>query len=69
MTTAPGNRLTGPWRKSSRSTGGNDCVEVAQAPESCLVRDSKQPAGTWLSVGRHAWAGFTGRIKDGTAIS
>jgi hypothetical protein len=69
MTTAPEARLTGPWRKSSRSTGGNDCVEVAQTPESCLVRDSKQPADTWLTVGCHAWAGFTRRIKDGTAIS
>ena len=69
MTTESEARLTGPWRTSSRSTGGNECVEVAQTRESCLVRDSKQPAGTWLSVGRHAWAGFTGRIKDGTAIS
>jgi len=69
MTTAPEARLTGPWRKSSRSTGGNDCVEVAQTRESCLVRDSKQPAGTCLSVGRHAWEGLTRRIKDGTAVS
>jgi hypothetical protein len=68
MTTEPEARLTGPWRTSSRSTGGNECVEVAQTRESCLVRDSKQPADTWLSVGRHAWAGFTRRIKDGTAI-
>lgn len=69
MTTESEARLTGPWRTSSRSTGGNECVEVAQTRESCLVRDSKQPAGTWLSVGRHAWAGLTRRIKDGTAIS
>jgi hypothetical protein len=69
MTTEPEARLTGPWRKSSRSTGGNDCVEIAQTRESCLVRDSKRPVGTWLSVGRHAWAGFTRRIKDGTAVS
>lgn len=69
MTTAPEFRLTGPWRKSNRSTGGNDCVEVAQTRESCLVRDSKLPDGTCLPVGRHAWAGFTRRIEDGTAVA
>ena len=45
MTTAQDTRLTRPWRKSSRSTGGNDCVEVAQTETSCLVRDSKNPDG------------------------
>ena len=69
MTTAPEARLTGPWRTSSRSTGGNDCVEVAQTRESCLLRDSKLPVGIWLSVSRDAWAGFTRRIKDGTAVA
>lgn len=69
MTTETSARLTAPWRTSSRSTGGNECVEVAQARETCLVRDSTQPGGTCLPVGRHAWAGFTRRIKDGTAVS
>ena len=40
MNTEPDARLTSPWRTPSRSTGGNDCVEVAQTRESCLVRDS-----------------------------
>lgn len=69
MTTEPEFRLTGPWRTSSRSTGGNECVEVAQTQQSCLVRDSREPSGTCLSVARHAWAGFTRRIKDGTAVA
>jgi hypothetical protein len=69
MTTETGASLTRPWRKSSRSTGGNECVEVAQTQEACLVRDSTQPGGTCLPVGRRAWAGFTQRIKDGTAVS
>ena len=65
MTTAQPTTLTRPWRKSSHSTGGNDCVEVAQAGTSCLVRDSKNPDGARLAVRPKAWAGFTGDIKDG----
>ena len=59
-------RLTTPWRKSSRSTGGQDCIEVAQAEASCLVRDSKNPDGTRLAVSPSAWAAFTRRVKNGT---
>lgn len=68
MNTESDARLTGPWRTSSRSTGGNDCVEVAQTRESCLVRDSKQPDGNRLPVGHRAWATFTQRVKDGIAV-
>jgi hypothetical protein len=68
MNTEPDARLTSPWRTPSRSTGGNDCVEVAQTRESCLVRDSKQPDGTRLPVGRDVWATFTQGIKNGTAV-
>jgi hypothetical protein len=68
MTAAHDTELTRPWRTSSRSTSGNECVEVAQARQNCLVRDSKQPEGTRLAVGRHAWAAFTRRVKDNTAV-
>ena len=57
--------LTRPWRTSSHSTGGNDCVEVAQAGTSCLVRDSKNPDGAHLAVGPQRWAALLGHIKDG----
>ena len=66
MTTAQDPTLTRPWRKSSRSTGGNDCVEVAQAGTSCLIRDSKNPDGACLAVRPRAWAAFIGGIKHGT---
>ena len=65
MTTTPDTTLTRPWRKSSRSTGGNDCVEVAQAEASCLVRDSKNRDGAPLAVGPQAWAAFLRDIKHG----
>jgi hypothetical protein len=65
MTTAQDTMLTRPWRKSRRSTGGNDCVEVAQAGPNCLVRDSKNPDGACLAVRPRAWAVFTRDIKRG----
>jgi len=49
MTAARHIALTGPWRTSSRSTGGQECVEVAQAGADCPVRDSKNPHGTRLA--------------------
>ena len=63
MTTTPGTTLTRPLRKSSRSTGGQDCIEVAQAQASYLVRDSKDPDGDRLGVSRQAWTAFTRRVK------
>ena len=65
MTSAQDTVLTRPWRKSTRSTGGNDCVEVAQSRTTCLVRDSKNPDGARLAVGPQAWATFLGHIKHG----
>jgi len=66
MTTAQDTILTRPWRKSSRSTAGNDCVEVAQTHTSCLVRDSKNPDGAHLAVRPQAWAAFIRYIKHGS---
>jgi hypothetical protein len=68
MTTAHDTELTRPWRTPSRSTSGNECIEVAQTRESCLVRDSKQPDGTRLAVGHQAWAAFTRSVKDRMAV-
>ncbi len=66
MTTPPGSELTRPWYTSSRSTGGQDCIEVAQTSENCLVRDSKDPDGARLAISRQAWTTFTRSIKNGT---
>jgi hypothetical protein len=47
------------WFKSSYSgTEGGQCVEVAAGTAAVHVRDSKDAAGSVLTVSREAWAGF-----------
>ncbi len=54
------------WRKSSRSGGGDNCVEVAVAADGNVgVRDSKNPTGPVLAFSREEWAAFTGGVRDG----
>ncbi|MEU0226818.1 DUF397 domain-containing protein [Streptomyces sp. NPDC006284] len=50
------------WIKSSHSgANGGDCVEIAPGfPGVVPVRDSKNPDGPVLLVGRAAWSAFTG---------
>jgi hypothetical protein len=52
------------WRKSRRSGGGNQCVEVARVDARCAVRDSKNPDG-YLAFSMTAFAAFAARIKHG----
>lgn len=48
------------WFRSSYSSSGdgNDCVEVAAAPRTVHVRDSKCVQGPRLACGPAAWAAF-----------
>ncbi|CAL9520244.1 DUF397 domain-containing protein [Streptomyces werraensis] len=48
------------WFKSSYSDGpdGDSCVEVAIAPRTVHVRDSKTPAGPRLALTPAAWTRF-----------
>jgi hypothetical protein len=68
MITAQDTELTRPWRTSSRSTGGQECVEVAQTQAHCLIRDSKDPDGPRLAISFPAWTAFTHGIKHGTPV-
>ena len=53
------------WRKSSySSSNGGNCVEVATASHMIAVRDSKNPAGTVLTVNLDSWRAFTQDTKS-----
>ncbi|MEU9554586.1 DUF397 domain-containing protein [Streptomyces fumanus] len=63
-TTRDGSTLA--WFKSSYSGGndGNSCVQVAHAPGTVHVRDSKyRDAGPRLVLAPEAWVGFVGGVS------
>ncbi|MEU5648116.1 DUF397 domain-containing protein [Streptomyces pseudogriseolus] len=58
------------WFKSSYSSGseGDSCVEIATAPTTVHVRDSKTTDGPRLTFTPAAWAGFVTSVgHDGPA--
>jgi hypothetical protein len=60
------HQILGPWRKSQRSDGSGNCVEVAPlAGGGRAVRDSKNPDGALLIFDPGEWDAFIGGVKDG----
>ena len=54
------------WFKSSRSTAGRECVEVAWLGGGRVgVRDSKNPAGPALVFAPDEWDAFNAGLKAG----
>lgn len=53
------------WRKASRSTASNNCVEVASASGAAAVRDSKNRDGGHLTIAAGTWAAFLADVKRG----
>jgi len=53
------------WRKSTRSGAAGHCVEVANAPATVLVRDSKDATGPVLTFGAPDWIGFIAGVQAG----
>ena len=53
------------WRKSSRSSGGDNCVEVAfTATGDVSVRDSKDPTGPVLEFTASEWEAFIAGVRN-----
>jgi hypothetical protein len=46
------------WRKSSRSGGNGECVELTYAGEHAATRDSKNPTGPALIFPTTHWHAF-----------
>jgi hypothetical protein len=53
------------WRKSSRSSGNGQCVEVAHLATAVAVRDSKDPDGPKLIFTHYDWRTFIRSVKAG----
>jgi Domain of unknown function (DUF397) len=52
------------WKKSSRSNGQANCVEVCTSKTGTVaVRDSKNVPGPHLTVSNRAWSTFVEGIK------
>jgi Domain of unknown function (DUF397) len=51
------------WRKSSASADAGNCVEIACADSSVLVRDSYDQSGTMLEFTSTQWRSFMRRIR------
>lgn len=53
------------WRKSTRSSGNGECVEVAKLHRLIGVRDSKNPNGPVLTWSNTTWQSFYQAAKAG----
>ncbi|WP_330179479.1 DUF397 domain-containing protein [Nocardia sp. NBC_01503] len=53
------------WFKSSYSSGGQECVEVAFLDSAVGVRDSKRPGGPVLVFEEREWGAFAAAVAEG----
>ncbi|TDQ46859.1 DUF397 domain-containing protein [Actinorugispora endophytica] len=51
------------FRKSSYSSGGDNCVEVADLPAGAALRDSKHPELGHLPFQAAEWTAFTRAVQ------
>ncbi|HMG42747.1 MAG TPA: DUF397 domain-containing protein [Acidimicrobiales bacterium] len=53
------------WRKSTYSTNGTDCVELATDGERVYVRDSKSPDDGTVTLSAGTWRALLAGAKSG----
>jgi len=65
MTTDDHEKLT--WIKSTKSSGGQQCVEhaVPNEPDTVLIRDSKNPDGDRLALTHRQFRDWLDAAKEG----
>lgn len=54
--------VTFPWKKSTRSSGNGNCVEVRADAAVVEVRDTKDRSGPTLAFAPEAWAAFVADV-------
>lgn len=64
-TAYPPDLAAATWRTSSRSGGGENCVEVAEVPAGMAVRDSRDRLGAAFVFGAASWSAFVAAIRTG----
>jgi hypothetical protein len=63
----PADRLA--WRTSTRSSNGENCVEVAPTADGVVIRHSKHPDAGTITFPHHAWAAFLREASDAQAAT
>jgi hypothetical protein len=53
------------WRKSSRSSTGNACVEVGELSGGAVVRDTKDRDAGFFVASPTQWSAFLDAVKGG----
>ncbi len=62
--------LSTPWRRSSYSNSGANCVEIAKTRGGKIsVRDSKSPERGALSFSEDEWTTFVAKVRSTAADS